>query len=89
MERKCLRLALANVTVLATCSSAALSGQSIIPADKIAFVSASCASNGGGPCLATMDADGTNLVELTSTDAIEPVWSGVVARWQSDRVHQR
>jgi len=55
--------------------SVELSGQSITEPGKIAFVSASCARAGGQPCLAVIDPDGSNLVELTDTDATEPVWS--------------
>lgn len=55
--------------------SVELGGQSITAPGKIAFVSASCARAGGRPCLALMDPDGANLVELTDTDATEPVWS--------------
>jgi Tol biopolymer transport system component/chitodextrinase len=57
-----------------------LNAQTITPAGKIAFVSAGCVSTAGRPCLALIDPDGTNLVELTSTEASEPVWSPDGAR---------
>ena len=53
----------------------AVFAQSTPSAGKIAFVSSSCVSTGGGPCLALINPDGTNLVELTAADASEPVWS--------------
>lgn len=75
MRCKVLTMGVSSVVALATSGAVVVTAQASTPAEKIVFVSASCASTGGTPCLATMDADGANLVELTATDASEPMWS--------------
>ena len=67
-------ITLATGVALLTAVSSPLKAQSI-PAGKIAFVSASCASNGGQPCLAVMNSDGTSVVELAGTNRFGLVWS--------------
>jgi len=74
MSGELVRLGITAVGLLGI-GSVALAGQSGTPPQKIAFVSASCASAGGRPCLALINSDGTNLVELNDADASEPVWS--------------
>ena len=74
MSVRLVKIGISTVALLGAVS-AVLVAQSSTSPGKLAFIATSCTSTGGGPCLALMNADGTNLVELTTTDASEPVWS--------------
>ena len=63
-----------SLCAVAIASSVGVSAQNTpLPPGRIAFISSTCSS--GHPCLAIMDSDGTNVVELTSTEVDELAWS--------------